>query len=170
MTGRLKTLAATFGVAAALVATIVLEPLPVCIWNASASVSIGLYRLRPASQFQVTELVAVQPPEPLATFLDLNGYLPAGVPMLKRVLALPGQTVCRSGLAISVDDIAMGEARDRDGRGRPLPKWQGCRVVGDGELFMMNWQSDNSLDGRYFGFLPASSVIGRAIPVWTREE
>lgn len=170
MTGRLKTLAATFGVAGALVATIVVEPLPVCIWNASASVPIGLYRLRPANQFQVTELVAVQPPEPLATFLDLNGYLPIGVPMLKRVLALPGQTVCRIGLTISVDDIAMGEARNRDGRGRPLPKWQGCRVVGDGELFLMNWQSLDSLDGRYFGFLPASAVIGRALPVWTWEE
>lgn len=170
MTGRLKTLAGTFGVAAALVATIVLEPLPVYIWNASASVPIGLYRLRPANQFQVTELVAVQPPEPLATFLDLNGYLPIGVPMLKRVLALPGQTVCRIGLTISVDDIAMGEARNRDGRGRPLPKWQGCRVVGDGELFLMNWQSLDSLDGRYFGFLPASAVIGRALPVWTWDE
>lgn len=170
MTGRLKTLAATFGVAAALVATIVLEPLPVYIWNASASVPIGLYRLRPANQFQVTELVAVQPPEPLATFLDLNGYLPAGVPMLKRVLALPGQTVCRSGLAISVDEVTVGEAKDHDRRGRPLPKWRGCRVIGDGELFLMNWQSDDSLDGRYFGLLPASSVIGRAIPVWTWEE
>ncbi|MBR1177059.1 S26 family signal peptidase [Bradyrhizobium sp. KB893862 SZCCT0404] len=170
MTGRLKTLAATFGTAAALVATIVLDPLPLYIWNASASVPIGLYRLGPAEHFHVTELVAAQPPEPLATFLDLNGYLPVGVPMLKRVLALPGQTVCRSRLAISVDAIAVGEARDRDGRGRPLPKWQGCRVVGDGELFLMNWQSDDSLDGRYFGFLPASSVIGRAIPVWTWEE
>lgn len=170
MTGRLKKLAGTFGVAAALVATIVLEPLPLYIWNASASVPIGLYRLRPAERFHVTELVAVQPPEPLATFLDLNGYLPIGVPMLKRVLALPGQTVCRSGLTISVDDNAMGEARDRDGRGRPLPKWQGCRVVGYGELFLMNWQSDDSLDGRYFGLLPASNVIGRAIPVWTWEE
>lgn len=170
MTARLKTLAGTFGVAAALVATVVLEPLPLYIWNASASVPVGLYRLRPANQFQVTELVAVQPPEPLATFLDLNGYLPIGVPMLKRVLALPGQTVCRIGLTISVDDIAMGEARNRDGRGRPLPKWQGCRVVGDGELFLMNWQSLDSLDGRYFGFLPASAVIGRALPVWTWEE
>ena len=93
MRGRLKILAAAFGTAAALVATIVLEPLPLYIWNASASVPIGLYRLRPAVQFQVTELVAVQPPEPLATFLDLNGYLPIGVPMLKRVLALPGQNV-----------------------------------------------------------------------------
>lgn len=170
MTGRLKTLAGTFGVAAALVATIVLEPLPVYIWNASASVPVGLYRLRPADQFQVTELVAVQPPEPLATFLDLNGYLPIGVPILKRVLALPGQSVCRTGLMISVDDVAVGEAKDHDSRGRPLPKWQGCSVVGDGELFLMNGQSDDSLDGRYFGFLPASSVIGRAIPVWTWEE
>ncbi|WFU31073.1 S26 family signal peptidase [Bradyrhizobium brasilense] len=170
MTGRLWTLTTTFAVAAAVVATIALEPLPIYIWNASASVPIGLYGLRPAKHFFVTELVAVQPPEPLATFLDFNGYLPLGVPMLKRVLALPGQTVCRSGLAISVDDIAVGEARDRDGRGRPLPKWQGCRVVRDGELFVMNWQSVDSLDGRYFGLLPASAVIGRAIPVWTWED
>lgn len=170
MTGRLKTLAVTFGVAAALVATIVLEPLPLYIWNASASVPIGLYRVRSPERFHVTELVAVRPPEPLATFLDLNGYLPIGVPMLKRVLALPGQTVCRSGLTISVDDVVMGDARDRDGRGRPLPRWEGCRVVGEGELFLMNWQSDDSLDGRYFGFLPVSAVVGRALPVWTWEE
>ncbi|MBW5433805.1 S26 family signal peptidase [Bradyrhizobium canariense] len=170
MTGSLKILIAMFGTAAALVAAIVLEPLPLYIWNASASVPIGLYRLRTADQFQVTELVAVRPPEPLATFLDLNGYLPIGVPMLKRVLALPGQSVCRIGLTISVDDVAVGEAKDHDGGGRPLPKWQGCRVVRDGELFLMNWQSDDSLDGRYFGFLPASSVIGRAMPVWTWEE
>lgn len=170
MTGRVMMLVVTFGVAAALIATIVLEPLPLYIWNASASVPIGLYRLRSADQFQVTELVAVQPPEPLATFLDLNGYLPLGVPMLKRVLALPGQSVCRTGLSISVDDIVMGEAKKHDRRGRPLPKWQGCRVVRDGELFLMNWQSDDSLDGRYFGFLPASHVIGRALPVWTWAE
>ncbi|WP_441256284.1 S26 family signal peptidase [Bradyrhizobium sp. 482_C4_N1_1] len=170
MTGGLKTLTATFGAAAALVATIALEPLPLYIWNASASVPIGLYRLRPAKRFHVTELVAAEPPEPLATFLELNGYLPIGVPMLKRVLALPGQSVCRIGLTILVDEIAVGEARDSDRRGRPLPKWQGCRVVSDGELFLMNWQSDDSLDGRYFGFLPASAVIGRVLPVWTWEE
>ena len=52
MTGRLKTLAASFVAAAALAATIALEPLPLYIWNASASVPIGLYRLQPADQFQ----------------------------------------------------------------------------------------------------------------------
>jgi conjugative transfer signal peptidase TraF len=169
MTGRLKTLVAMFASAAAVVAPNVLASTPLYVWNVSESVPIGLYRLRPADDLFVTELVAVQPPQPLATFLDLNGYLPAGVPMLKRVVAIPGQTVCRSGLTVSVDAIEMGEARDRDGRGRPLPKWQGCHVVREGELFVMNWQSISSLDGRYFGFLPVSSVIGRALPVWAWE-
>lgn len=170
MTRRLKTLTAMLAGAAALIAPIILEPAPLYVWNASESVPIGLYRLQLSDKLFVTELVAVQPPEPLATFLDLNGYLPAGLPMLKRVLALPGQTVCRSGLTVSVDAIEMGGAQDRDGRGRPLPKWQGCRVVSESELFVMNWQSTNSLDGRYFGFLPSSAVIGRALPVWTWED
>jgi conjugative transfer signal peptidase TraF len=143
---------------------------PRYIWNASNSVPIGLYRLQPAAGFTVTELVAVQPPEPLATFLDLNGYLPIGVPMLKRVLALPGQTVCREALTVVVDGTKMGEARERDSRGRPLPVWQGCRVINEGELFVMNWQSADSLDSRYFGPIPTSSVIGQAVAVWTGEE
>jgi len=143
---------------------------PAYIWNVSKSVPIGLYQLQPVGRLAVTELVAVRPTDPLASFLDLNGYLPIGVPMLKRVLALPGQTVCRKGLTISVDAIEIGEAKTRDGRGTPLPVWQGCRVVGTDELFLMNWQSEDSLDGRYFGPVPHSSVIGKALPVWTREE
>jgi conjugative transfer signal peptidase TraF len=143
---------------------------PRYIWNASNSVPIGLYHVQPATRLTVTQLVAVQPPDLLAAFLDLNGYLPIGVPMVKRVLALPGQTVCRNGLTIAVDGIDVGDARERDGRGRPLPSWSGCRVIAEGDVFVMNWQSEDSLDGRYFGPLPASAVIGRVVPVWTHEE
>jgi len=143
---------------------------PLYIWNASNSVPIGLYRVQPATRLAVTELVAVQPPDLLAAFLDLNGYLPIRVPMLKRVLALPGQTVCRNGLTIAVDGIEVGDAHERDGRGRPLPAWHGCRVIAGGDVFVMNWQSADSLDGRYFGPLPASAIVGRAVPVWTDEE
>jgi type IV secretory pathway protease TraF len=90
--------------------------------------------------------------------------------MLKRVLALPGQTVCRNGLTLTVDGIGIGEARDRDRRGRPLPIWQGCRVVARDDVFLMNWQSSDSLDGRYFGPIPASAIIARARPIWTDGE
>ena len=169
MSARCSTILTAF-VATGLVLSTVGGSKPHYIWNASNSVPIGLYRIQPASQLSVTELVAVQPPDLLAAFLDLNGYLPIGVPMLKRVLALPGQTVCRNGLTIAVDGIDIGNARERDGHGRPLPAWHGCRVIADGDVFVMNWQSAVSLDSRYFGPLPASAVIGKAVPVWTEEE
>jgi conjugative transfer signal peptidase TraF len=146
-----------------------LKPATLYIWNASDSVPVGLYRLLPIGELSVTDLVAVQAPEPLATFLADRGYLPRGVPMLKRVLALPGQTVCRNARTITVDEIAMGEARDRDSRGRSLPVWRGCRVVAENELFLMNWQSGNSFDGRYFGVISRADVVARAQPVWAAE-
>ena len=169
MTNRMRTIALTLGASALVLATIDETP-PSFIWNVSESVPLGLYHLQAPKQLTLTELVAIRPPEPLASFLDLNGYLPVGVPMLKRVLALPGQTVCRSGLIIAVDGIEMGQARERDSRGRPLPAWHGCRVIATDELFVMNWQSVDSLDGRYFGPIPASAVIGHALPIWTKEE
>jgi type IV secretory pathway protease TraF len=92
------------------------------------------------------------------------------VPLLKRVLALTGQTVCRDGLDILAYGTSVGRARIRDRAGRELPVWQGCRRIADSELFLMNWDAPDSVDGRYFGPLPRSSVIGRALPVWTDEQ
>jgi conjugative transfer signal peptidase TraF len=168
--GRLATLLTTMGAAVVVVSTIAAKPVPRYIWNASGSVPIGLYRLHPTGRLAVTQLVAVQSPEPLATFLTDRRYLPLGIPLLKRVLALPGQTVCRDQLAITVDEIEVGAAREHDGSGRPLPIWQGCHVIADGEVFLMNWRSADSFDGRYFGALPTSSIIGTVEPLWTGEE
>jgi conjugative transfer signal peptidase TraF len=146
-------------------------PTPIkLIWNASASAPIGFYTVEPAERLQAPELVAVTPPEPLASFIAGRGYVGRGVPMLKRVLGLPGQRVCRTGFTITVDGIEVGDALERDHLGRELPAWRGCRVIAEGEIFLMNWQVRDSLDGRYFGPIPASSVIGRAIPLWTDEE
>ena len=140
------------------------------IWNATASAPVGFYTVEPADRIEVPELVAVMPPEPLAAFMVERGYIARGVPLLKRVLGLPGQQVCRLRSTITVDGIEMGEALERDSLGRDLPVWQGCRVIADSQLFLMNIDVPDSLDGRYFGPIPASSVIGRAVPLWTDEE
>ena len=146
------------------------HPLPGLIWNATASVPIGFYVVHPAGALQVGELLVVKPPEPLTTFLDQRGYLPKGVPLLKRVLALPSQVVCRTDRTITVDGAAMGEALNRDRRGRPLPAWRGCHTVAPGEAFLMNRQSADSLDSRYFGPLSVTAIAGRADPLWTHKE
>lgn len=139
------------------------------LWNASASVPIGLYVLRSADNPEIADLVVVVPPKPLAAYLAERGYLAHGVPLLKRVAALPRQNVCRSAMAISVDGAPLGQARERDGSGRILPAWQGCRVLSEAEVFLMNWQAADSFDGRYVGSLPRSSIVARAVPLWTDE-
>ncbi|HTV66965.1 MAG TPA: S26 family signal peptidase, partial [Rhizobiaceae bacterium] len=62
------------------------------------------------------------------------------------------------------------EALDRDRVGRALPDWQGCRTLDASEIFVMNTAAADSLDGRYFGPLPLTTIVGRADPIWTREE
>jgi conjugative transfer signal peptidase TraF len=145
------------------------HPAPRLIWNATASTPTGLYALRPAGQLRALELVAVRPPEPIASFLADGGFLPKGVPLLKHVMALPGQSVCRAGDAITVDRVEVGAARERDHLGRPLPRWSGCHALSAGEVFLMNPTVPDSLDGRYFGPLPVSSIVARAVPLWTDE-
>src|SRR5258707_4878968 len=128
---------------------------PHYIWNASNSVPIGLYHVQAATRLTVTELVAVRPPDLLAAFLDLNGYLPIGVPMLKRVLALPGQAVCRNGLTIAVDGVDVGEAHERDGRGRLLQSCMGARVSVEGDVLSLNCQPPSrSVVGTFGPYLP----------------
>ena len=166
----LKWAMATFVASSAIAVTTWIDAPTKLIWNASASTPIGFYSVEPAKRLEVTDLVAVAAPEPIASFLADGGYLPRDTPLLKRVLGLPGQTVCRSGVLISVDGVAMGTALQRDRIDRPLPDWQGCRIVADGEVFLMNWDVPDSLDGRYFGPIPASAVIGRAVPLWTDED
>jgi conjugative transfer signal peptidase TraF len=146
------------------------HPAPRLLWNASASVPIGLYAVHRAGALHVGELLVVMPPEPLATFLDQRRYLPKGVPLLKRVLALPGQTVCRIERTIIVDGLTIGDALGRDRLGRPLPVWQGCRLVAAGQVFLMNRLSSDSFDGRYFGPLPTTTIVGRADPLWTYDK
>jgi len=151
------------------VAVALIGPAPRFLWNASASAPIGLYRLHPSRAPAVGDLVAATPPPGLARWMAERHYLPLGVPLLKHVAAKPGQRVCRTGETVSIDGRVIARARTRDSRNRPLPAWQGCRTLKPGELLLMNPAVADSLDGRYFGSLPAAIVIGRAVPILTRD-
>ena len=144
-----------------------LAPAPRLLWNPSASAPIGLYWIDPGATPRAGDLVAVQPPALLRAWLAERHYLPAGIPLLKRVAALPGARICRSGVFVTIDGVAAARAMARDRLGRALPFWLGCRIVGPDELFLLNAAPD-SLDGRYFGPLPAAGLLGVAHPVMIR--
>ena len=166
---RIATMLATALSSITLGTSVFVVPSKTLIWNASASAPIGLYLIQAADDLDVTDLVAVVPPPLIAEFLSDRGYLPMGMHMMKRILALPGDTVCRRGLDIVAYGSTIGRARERDKAGRKTPVWQGCRSIRDDEVFLMNFDVQDSVDGRYFGPFPRAFVIGRALPVWTDE-
>lgn len=103
-------------VSSALVAAPVwLDYRPALIWNASASAPIGLYRLAPTERLNIGDYVVVAPPEPLAAFLAERGYLPLGLPLIKRVLARPASATgsaarCPPGRAVARSSTAKSSS------------------------------------------------------------
>ncbi len=160
-------LSATVAGALLLAAPLVLALPPVLIWNASASVPVGLYRASGAGTLRIGDLVAVAPPADLATFLAERGYLPRGVPLLKHVAALADSVACRDGSIVAINGRQVATARERDRRDRPLPVWSGCRTIAADEVFLLNTDAADSFDGRYFGPLPRDTITAKLTPIWT---
>lgn len=156
-------------VAAATLATLIVPVSRYAVWNVSESAPTGLYAIRGKASLHVGERVAIEPPPELRDLMAGRGYLPAGVPLLKRIAAVSGQRICRFAHGVTIDGRYVGAARARDHLGRPLPAWSGCRTLRSGDVFVMNPAAPDSFDGRYFGVLRMADVIGRATPIWTDE-
>lgn len=137
------------------------------VWNASASVPVGLYRIEPPASIGVGDLVLMHPSPALERLMAERRYVERGVPLLKPVAAVTGATVCRTGLSVTINGQAVALALPNDRLGRPLPRWTGCRHLRAGELFLIAPASAASFDSRYFGPVARSQIIGRAMPVWT---
>lgn len=141
---------------------------PVLVYNPSPSAPVGIYRVEAVDRLRVGELVLVPPPARFCGLIAARGYLPPGVPLIKRVAALPGDHVCaaRGGLRINATPV-IAQTADRDSLGRPLPVWRGCRRLRRGEVFALMAGVPNSLDSRHLGPLAAHRIIGRVTPLWT---
>ena len=154
------------------------HPLPRLIYNPSDSVPVGWYRVdplrhRPGSpprplppSLRVGSIVLASLPPDAAALAARRGYLPAGGPLLKRVGAVAPQEVCIVGGIVRIDGVLSAAVLRADRWGRPLPSWQQCRRLEPGELFLLSVTNPASFDGRYFGPVRASAVIGVAHPVW----
>lgn len=144
--------------------TSVAHPTPMLVWNASASMPIGLYRLAPVLSMR-GDLVLVRPPKIAETLADSRGYLPAGVPLVKRIAAVGGDEICVVDGVVLVNGHAVVRQLAADRAGRPLPQWSGCQVLGGDEIFLLADAKD-SFDSRYFGPVPTANIIETLVPLW----
>lgn len=141
-------------------------PRPLLIYNASASAPLGFYRVLPAEPLRRGEFVLARTPDSVRELAAERDYLPATVPLVKRIAAVGGDTVCAIHRAITIDGRHVADQLVADSRGRPLPIWSGCQTLRPDEIFLLMQGVPDSFDGRYFGPIPVSAVIGRLVPLW----
>lgn len=153
--------------ALALVAITAIPHAPVLVWNISASAPLGFYMRMPEGRPVRNDLVLIWPPAAIAEFAARRGYLPMNVPFIKRIVALVGDTICARGSTIFLNSISLVRVEQRDRRGRILPHWSGCHTLTKDEIFLVMTHVSDSFDGRYFGPIPAATIGGRLVPLWT---
>lgn len=149
-----------------ILAPAVLQPGTRLVYNPSASAPLGWYWVESTKTIRRGDYVIVRLPASLAAWAEQRGYLPARVPLLKRVAAGAGAAVCVLEDVLFIDEVPRGRLLKRDGAGRLMPRHTPCRVLAPDELILLNDHAA-SFDSRYFGPLLAHAVLGRATPLWT---
>ncbi|MDH4744230.1 S26 family signal peptidase [Sphingomonas sp. CBMAI 2297] len=142
-------------------------PAPRLVWNASASAPIGLYWVWPGDAPARGEMAIAWPPPRWRSLAAERHYLPANVPLVKRVAAVRGDLVCASGPQVSVNGVRVATRIAHDPSGRALPWWQGCRRLSPHEYLLL-MDASGSFDGRYFGISAGRDLVGRARLIWRR--
>ncbi len=157
---------AVLGIAAAGTIMLVVGPLvasPWVVWNTSPSVPLGLYVIE-GSTLRPGDLVLARLPAAVATMAHQRGYLPRTAFLLKPVVAIAGDHVCRLAWSIVVRGHLVGLAESHDAAGRPLPDWHSCHELAPGEVFVLA-RARHSFDSRYFGPLRRADILGRAVRI-----
>ena len=165
---KLYWLSATAAGLSAVVAGLIFDPQARFIWNRTGSAPEGLYVL---SDEPITRgvWVIVSPRSSEAEWVSKRGYIGEDWPLIKRVAALPGDEICRTGRDILIYDEVVSEALIVDSSGRNLPVWDGCVRLESDELFLLT-PHPASLDGRYFGPVKQTDLDGVAIPVFVARD
>jgi conjugative transfer signal peptidase TraF len=148
--------------------TMVFPPAPRLVWNASASAPIGLYAVTPGVPVDPGDMVISRVPDPWRMMAAQRRYIPANVPLVKRVAAAAGDEVCALGQEIFVNGKWVAERHVADARGRPMKWWSGCVRLRGRQLFLLMPGSPASFDGRYFGVTEGELVVGKARLLWAR--
>lgn len=165
-----RNVCAALGVAVVIagsIATVARPPSPRLLWNVSASAPIGLWHVASDAPIGRGDMVVARLAAPWRGLAARRHYLPANVPLIKRVAAVPGDRICSVDNRIFVNGRAVAIRIGRDGAGRAMPHWSGCIVVRNNDLLLL-MDDLASFDGRYFGVTAGRDVIGKATLLWLR--
>jgi conjugative transfer signal peptidase TraF len=136
---------------------------PKLLWNASASVPVGLYWIENRPPMR-GEIAVLKLPEWVALIASERQYLPRKVWLLKPVAASNADVVCRFGAHVFVNGKHVAKALLVDKNHRQMPTWRVCKILNAEQVFVLSRHRD-SFDSRYFGPVDRAFVAGTAKPI-----
>lgn len=123
-----------------------------CYINITGSLPYGLY-VKTHQPIKTGSIVVFRPN--IKQYPFVAKYIKPGLPLMKKVSALPGQ----------VYNLPL--TSKADSKGNPIIPWTPTTsTVPDNHLFVLG-VTKYSLDSRYLGFIPQTSVIHHVRPLLT---
>ena len=146
--------------------------------NTTASVPKGLYRITGEAARKGSLVLACPPPVAAVAAVAEgkrrgyigSGFCPSGtVHVIKKIVGMPGDRVAITGQGVTVNgERVPGSApRQADPSGRPMPFGPAEYTLGPSQVLLMSNYSPLSFDGRYFGPVDGSSIVGVLRPLLT---
>ena len=143
--------------------------------NVTPSEPLGLWKGIEVNHYQTGDVVeACVPQSSIMTLALARGYLlpgpcPGGwATVIKPIAAQAGDVVgiTASGVTINGHAISTVGPVNKDSAGRPLSSVvSGTVTVPSGMVFLLSDYTAKSFDSRYFGFVPATSLRHKMIPI-----
>ncbi len=114
---------------------------------------VGKYLLEYSSPKRGDIIVFVYPRDPKKDFI-------------KRLIALPGETVQITGRTVYINGTPLQDPWGVWSENDLLRGNFGPVTVPKGHYFVLGDNRDNSMDSRYWGFVPKSNILGKALIIY----
>ena len=140
---------------------------PPIIINETISMAKGAYvRTGKLDDLKRGDIIAMPMNDPARDYLGTRLGYPQDTMLIKRVVGLSGDIICRHGTVVTIDAQVV-TASLKDAKGHELPAWRGCHMLLPSEVFLIGDHA-SSFDSRYFGPVSRQELSGtyKAVMTW----
>ena len=132
-------------------------------YQVSISMPKGFYLIVPAKHIKRNDVVIFYPPPKIKTFLVQHKWIPNSAIMMKHVIGMPGDMVCKKNNALFVNNKYFGPVLTYYAPHKKLPNEPFCGKLKKQEYLLLSARIKRSFDCRYFGPVKRQQIIGKVI-------